>query len=253
MIYVLLDERSTTGTRAIGRGCPRTTSRCQISPPTRRPAKDVRPPPCCAGRFQLGGPAAACAAAASASQHADLAQRPVSPLQLLLLLLLLLLLRALRVGPADVWKRSDHIKKWNKRWFVLWPSANRPGDGRVLFWFDKPVRCPETSLSPRLPTLTRFGRRAPLRCAGRQEGKGQRQAHPGLLQPTVPRRQGEGRPRLPAHRPHRGAEPRPGTRHAQRAAPFFGPRRSLWSESAAGFSVLMAGAGSTTAAGAPGH
>lgn len=118
-------------------------------------------------------------------------------------------------------KRSEHVKQWNKRWFVLWPSANRPGDGRVLFWFDKPVRCPETSLSPRLPTLTPFGRRAPLRCAGRQEGKGQRQAHPGLLQPTVPRRQGEGRPRLPAHRPHRSAEPRPGTRHAQRAAPFF--------------------------------
>ena len=38
----------------------------------------------------------------------------------------------------DVWKRSDHIKKWNKRWFVLWPAKNRPGDGRVLFWFDKP-------------------------------------------------------------------------------------------------------------------
>ena len=46
-------------------------------------------------------------------------------------------------------------------------------------------------------------------------------------------------------------DPVRGTRSAQR--PSFGPRRSLWSESAVGFSVLMAGAGSTTAAGASGH
>ena len=26
-----------------------------------------------------------------------------------------------------LWKRSDHVKKWNKRWFVLWPLENRCG------------------------------------------------------------------------------------------------------------------------------
>lgn len=51
-----------------------------------------------------------------------------------------LLVVLLCAGDADLWKRSEHIKKWNKRWFVLWPEENRPGDGRVLFWFDKPVR-----------------------------------------------------------------------------------------------------------------
>ena len=37
-----------------------------------------------------------------------------------------------------LWKRSDHIKKWHKRWFVLWPGAVRPGHGRVLYWFAQP-------------------------------------------------------------------------------------------------------------------
>ncbi len=54
----------------------------------------------------------------------------------------------MRRGYADLWKRSDHIKKWNKRWFVLWPEANRPGDGRVLFWFDKPVRMRSACTGP---------------------------------------------------------------------------------------------------------
>ena len=58
-------------------------------------------------------------------------------------------LRADRSAPAvcaDLWKRSDHIKKWNKRWFVLWPQTSRPGDGRVLFWFNAPVRPPPLPL-----------------------------------------------------------------------------------------------------------
>jgi hypothetical protein len=37
-----------------------------------------------------------------------------------------------------LWKRSDHVKKWHKRWFVLWPAEVRPGHGRVLFWFASP-------------------------------------------------------------------------------------------------------------------
>ena len=52
---------------------------------------------------------------------------------------------------ADLWKRSDHIKKWNKRWFVLWPQTSRPGDGRVLFWFNAPVGPPPPPSARRAP------------------------------------------------------------------------------------------------------
>lgn len=34
-----------------------------------------------------------------------------------------------------MWKRSEHRRRWNKRWFVLWPAAARPGQGRMLYWF----------------------------------------------------------------------------------------------------------------------
>ena len=37
-----------------------------------------------------------------------------------------------------LWKKSEHRKKWNKRWVVLWPATARPGDGRTLYWFAAP-------------------------------------------------------------------------------------------------------------------
>ena len=36
-------------------------------------------------------------------------------------------------------KRSEHVKKWNKRWFVLWPKYPHEGDGRLLIYYSKPT------------------------------------------------------------------------------------------------------------------
>lgn len=83
---------------------------------------------------------------------------------------------------ADLWKRSDHIKKWNKRWFVLWPEANRPGDGRVLFWFDKPVSLVRVVGSRQFFSRVVNRLRAVVDVhAGGQEGEGQRQANSRLV------------------------------------------------------------------------
>jgi hypothetical protein len=38
-------------------------------------------------------------------------------------------------------KRSEHMKKFNKRWFVLWPRDFDDSCGRILFYFAKPTVC----------------------------------------------------------------------------------------------------------------
>jgi hypothetical protein len=35
-------------------------------------------------------------------------------------------------------KRSEHVKQWNKRWFVLWPKVPNEGQGRLLVYYSKP-------------------------------------------------------------------------------------------------------------------
>ena len=35
-------------------------------------------------------------------------------------------------------KRSEHVKQWNKRWFVLWPKVPNEGQGRLLVYYAKP-------------------------------------------------------------------------------------------------------------------
>jgi hypothetical protein len=35
-------------------------------------------------------------------------------------------------------KRSEHVKQWNKRWFVLWPKVPQEGQGRLLVYYGKP-------------------------------------------------------------------------------------------------------------------
>ena len=35
-------------------------------------------------------------------------------------------------------KRSEHVKQWNKRWFVLWPKVPNEGHGRLLVYYSKP-------------------------------------------------------------------------------------------------------------------
>ena len=37
-----------------------------------------------------------------------------------------------------LWKQSQWKKKFNKRWFVLWPNAPVPNKGRILFYYDTP-------------------------------------------------------------------------------------------------------------------
>ena len=38
-----------------------------------------------------------------------------------------------------LFKRSEHRRKWNKRWCVLWPRSPEPGCGRFLVYFNKPT------------------------------------------------------------------------------------------------------------------
>jgi hypothetical protein len=33
------------------------------------------------------------------------------------------------------WKRTKHVKKWKRRYFVLWPQEPSPTKGRLLFYF----------------------------------------------------------------------------------------------------------------------
>lgn len=35
-------------------------------------------------------------------------------------------------------KRSEHVKQWNNRWFVLWPKVPKEGHGRLLVYYSKP-------------------------------------------------------------------------------------------------------------------
>ena len=37
-----------------------------------------------------------------------------------------------------VYKQSKHVKKWNKRYFVLWPKVPHPKKGRLLFYYTTP-------------------------------------------------------------------------------------------------------------------
>jgi hypothetical protein len=37
-----------------------------------------------------------------------------------------------------IWKRSQHIKKWNRRYFVLWPAAADPRRGRLILYYRSP-------------------------------------------------------------------------------------------------------------------
>ena len=37
-----------------------------------------------------------------------------------------------------VYKQSKHVKKWNKRYFVLWPKEAHPKKGRLLFYYTTP-------------------------------------------------------------------------------------------------------------------
>ena len=37
-----------------------------------------------------------------------------------------------------VWKRSKHVGKWNRRYFVLWPKKPKPSKGRLLFYYSTP-------------------------------------------------------------------------------------------------------------------
>ena len=36
-------------------------------------------------------------------------------------------------------KRSEHVKSWNRRWFVLWPKKPLEGHGRLLIYYSKPT------------------------------------------------------------------------------------------------------------------
>jgi hypothetical protein len=60
-----------------------------------------------------------------------------------------------------VWKQSKHVKKWNKRYFVLWPKQPHPKKGRLLFYYTTPqVNSPRHRGTPSTVTLTvaRLGR-----------------------------------------------------------------------------------------------
>ena len=37
-----------------------------------------------------------------------------------------------------LWKQSQWVKKWKKRWFVLWPNAPHRDKGRMLFYYLTP-------------------------------------------------------------------------------------------------------------------
>ena len=37
-----------------------------------------------------------------------------------------------------IYKQSKHVKKWNKRYFVLWPKVANPKKGRLLFYYTTP-------------------------------------------------------------------------------------------------------------------
>ena len=37
-----------------------------------------------------------------------------------------------------IFKQSKHVKKWNKRYFVLWPKEPHPKKGRLLFYYTTP-------------------------------------------------------------------------------------------------------------------
>lgn len=37
-----------------------------------------------------------------------------------------------------VFKQSAHVKKWNRRYFVLWPKQAHPKKGRLLFYYTTP-------------------------------------------------------------------------------------------------------------------
>jgi hypothetical protein len=37
-----------------------------------------------------------------------------------------------------LWKQSQWVKKWTKRWFVLWPNAPSREKGRLLFYYLTP-------------------------------------------------------------------------------------------------------------------
>jgi len=41
-----------------------------------------------------------------------------------------------------VWKQSKHVKKWNRRYFVLWPKEPKGNKGRLLFYYTTPQVCP---------------------------------------------------------------------------------------------------------------
>ena len=58
-----------------------------------------------------------------------------------------------------VYKQSKHVKKWNKRYFVLWPKEAHPKKGRLLFYYTTPqvqIHTPN-AVEPRTrPTISRI-------------------------------------------------------------------------------------------------
>jgi hypothetical protein len=46
-----------------------------------------------------------------------------------------------------MWKQSKHVKKWNRRYFVLWPAEANPKKGRLLFYYTTPQVRPATKFS----------------------------------------------------------------------------------------------------------
>ena len=54
-----------------------------------------------------------------------------------------------------VWKQSKHVKKWNKRYFVLWPKQPHPKKGRLLFYYTTPQVRTENERAERASQLLR--------------------------------------------------------------------------------------------------
>ena len=54
-----------------------------------------------------------------------------------------------------IYKQSKHVKKWNKRYFVLWPKTPHPKKGRLLFYYTTPqVRSSTITSSPQISCQT---------------------------------------------------------------------------------------------------
>jgi hypothetical protein len=47
-----------------------------------------------------------------------------------------------------LFKQSKHVKKWNKRYFILWPKEPKPNKGRLLFYYNTPQVSARPSTQP---------------------------------------------------------------------------------------------------------